>query len=122
MAYTAVARTTVSEAGTRVDNLSTGTGVAGGAGTGLKFLNDGRKLLYINNTGVGTPNVVVLASATFRGVALTTSNQTIATVSGSQHVAGPFPADVYNDSDGYVRIYFTGSNETDVESVWINSE
>lgn len=119
MAYTAVARTALGVGGTRIDNISTATGVAGGAGTGYKFSNPGGNRLYVNNTGVGTPNVVVLASGTFKGVPLTANDQTLAVVASAQHGMGPFDTDIYNDSGGFIRVYFTGGDETDLELVWL---
>lgn len=119
MAYTERARTKISPDGVQVDNITTATGETGGAGTGSKFQNNGQAILYINNTGVGSPSVVILMSANYKGE-LTGSNKTIALGSGEQHVAGVFPVDIYNDADGFVRVYFTGGDETDVELVWMN--
>lgn len=122
MAYEAVARTARRRNGTRIDNITTGTGVAGGAGTGLKFSNDGHQFLHVSNTGVGTPTVVVLASGRHLGAPLTTANETRVTESGEKLIMGPFPTALFNDSDGNVRVYFTGGDETDLELVWMNAK
>jgi len=119
MAYTAVARTKLGVGGTRIDNISTATGVAGGAGTGYKFSNPGGNRLFVNNTGVATPNVVVLASGSFKGVVFSVNDQTISPGSGEQHGGGPYDPDIYNDSGGFVRVHFTGGDETDLELVWM---
>lgn len=119
MAYTAISRTKVTKAGVRFDNIGS-AGVAGGAGTGYKFSNDGTVLLFINNTSVNAPNCVVLASGTFKGVALTADNKTIAMASGTKYIAGPFEPEIFNDSAGMVNIYFSGSNETDLKVVPFN--
>jgi hypothetical protein len=121
MAYTLVARTPRTRNGTRIDNLTTGTGAAGGAGTGLSFSNDGHQFLHVSNTGVGTPAVVVLASGQFRGAALTTANETRVTVSGEKLIMGPFPPEIFNNSDGEIDVYFTGSDESDLELVWMDA-
>jgi hypothetical protein len=116
--YVDVARTAISLGGTRVENLTTGTGSTGGAGTGLAFANNGKQMLYINNTGVATPNVVALASGALKGFALNTATQTLATVSGGQYLMGPFDTQLFNDTNGDLLVYFTGGDETDVELVW----
>jgi hypothetical protein len=122
MAYTQVAKTPRTRNGTRLDNISTGTGVAGGAGTGLAFSNDGHQFLYVNNTGANTPSVVVVASGNYLGAALTTANETRAAVANEDFVMGPFPPELFNDALGNINVYFTGSNETDLELVWMDAQ
>lgn len=121
MAYTPVARTPRTRNGTRLDNISTGTGVAGGAGTGLSFSNDGHQMLYVYNIAANTPSVVVLASGQFSGAALTTGNETRAAVDSEHFIMGPFPPELFNDSEGNILVYFTGGNETELELVWMNA-
>ena len=114
MAYTAVNVTKISAAGYRVDNVGT-AGVAGGAGTGHKFSNDGHVFVHVHNTSTNAPNAVFLASGTFKGEALTVANETVAMASGVDKICGPFNPDLFNDADGNVNIYYTGSNEDELK-------
>ena len=113
MAYTAITVIETAKGGVRFDNIGD-NGVAGGAGTGYKFSNDGNVLIYIDNTAGNTPSMVVLASGLFQGVALTTDNQTITPEANADYIAGPFPRDIFNDADGNARLYFSGGNETEL--------
>ena len=116
MAYTAVNLTTPGAAGTRVDNTGQ-AGVAGGAGTGHKVRNDGSVLFYVHNTAANTPTMTFLASGTYKGEALTVANETITTVANGEYIAGPFDPEIFNDADGYIRVYYGGSNETELKFV-----
>jgi len=114
MAYTAINVSTSLASGLRVDNAGQ-AGVEGGAGTGHKFSNDGNVYVYIHNTAANTPAVVFLASGTFRGAALTTANVTVTTVANGEYIIGRFDPAVFNDADGYVRVYYSGNNEDEVK-------
>lgn len=122
MSYTAMVTTAAPVTPTRIDNLAGTSGVAGGAGTGLKFFNTGQETMTVRNSGVGTPSFVILCSGLLNGKALDESNDiTQATAAGTIHYVGRLDPEVYNDPDGYVRMYFTGSNETDLKIVvWRN--
>jgi hypothetical protein len=116
MAYTQI---NVQRPGAGGAELTTSAGVAGGAGTGYKMSNDGHSFLDIKNTGVGTPNVVILPGGTCNGVDLSAAAlQTIALTSGQDKIAGPWGKDTYDQQGstdpGMVYIYFTGGDETDV--------
>ncbi len=116
MAYTAINTTETAVGGVRLDNIGQ-AGVAGGAGTGHKVSNDGNVRLYINNSAGNTPNIVVIASGTFKGTALTTATQTVATAANADYELGPYDPETYNDSDGFLRFHYTGSNESDLKIV-----
>ena len=113
MAYTQI---NVQKPGVGGTDLTDSNGVAGGAGTGYFFSNDGHTFLSIFNSGAGTPNVVVEASNTIKGYAIS-GDQTIALAAngstGDRKIAGPFDKSIF-DTDNTVQINFTGSNETDV--------
>lgn len=108
-AYTEI---TVQSPGTGGTDLDETAGVSGGTGTGLKFQNDGQTYIQIIEVSAGTPNVIVESNGTFRGVALTANNQTIATTANGIKIAGPFDPELFNDSNGFVRLNFTGGGET----------
>lgn len=115
MAYT---RINVQEPGQGGAELTLSNGVAGGAGTGYKFANDGRTYLYITNTGAGTPTVTIVTGRTVAGRAVEDQAIALTATAGVKDIvhAGPFPKDVYDQPDGSndVYVYFSGSNETDV--------
>ena len=112
MAYTQVDVTDITRAGVRVDGQGT-AGVAGGDGTGLSFSNDGSIYLILENTGANTPNVVLKTAQQIGG--LDVADITIAMVANQDQVTGTFPTDMFNTSTGLLQMYFTGSNETDVQ-------
>lgn len=111
MAYTALTVQRPTDAGAE---LTLSNGASGGAGTGYKFQNDGSVLLYITNTGTGTPNVVI-ACASYLGYTVTATTIALTATGGLKDIvhAGPFDKSLYNQ-DGLVYVYFTGGDETDV--------
>lgn len=121
MAYTKI---NVQKPGEGGAELTESNGVAGGAGTGYRFSNDGRTFLRIRNTGAGTPNVVILTGATMGGFALGDNTIALTATAGAKDdcIAGPFPPEIYNqrDGSGETYIYFTGSDETDVRVAAFN--
>jgi len=113
MAYTAI---TVQNALQSGPSLTYSNGVAGGAGTGYKFTNDGHTALLVKNTSaVNTPNVVVVTGGSADGNAI--SDVTVAQVASTDKLLGPFPKPTYDQSgsdEGMVYVYFSGGNETDL--------
>lgn len=113
MAYTAINVQKATAAGT---TITLSNGVAGGAGTGYKFSNDGNTVLHIRNTsGSNTPSVVVVTGGSVGGNAIADVTRQIA-VSATVHM-GPFPKEIYDQQgsdEGFVYVYFSGGNETDL--------
>lgn len=112
MAYTAKAVYQRTPGGTV---LTEAAGVAGGAGTGYKYPNDGQFSFLIRNTSSNTPTVTIVSGGTVGGLSI--GDLTISVgASGFQEV-GPFPKEIWDQqgSDaGYIYVYFGGSNETDL--------
>lgn len=112
MAYTAKPVYARTIGGTAITESA---GVAGGAGTGYKFPNDGQMSFLIRNTSTNTPTATILTGGTVGGLAI--DNLTISVgASGFQEV-GPFPKEIWDQqgSDaGYIYVYFGGSNETEL--------
>src|SRR5690349_10404650 len=90
----------------------------GAAATADKFDNNGRVfLLFVN--GNATPRTLTIAAndATKPGFGTIAVPDTTMTIPGSgtnggRRMAGPFPADRFNDSDGHVN--YTLDNATDM--------
>jgi hypothetical protein len=110
MAYTQINVTKLGAAA-RYDGQGT-AGVAGGDGTGLSFSNDGRTALQLENSGAGTPSVVIKTAGTAGGLAI--ADVTITMVANQDQEYGAMDPDIFNTSSGLVEMYFTGGNETDV--------
>jgi hypothetical protein len=90
--------TTMTRAG--VDLTSTAVAAASG---GDKFLNDGVSFLYVNN-GSGSSVTVTLTwgvGGTVDGQ--TPTARTVTVAAGHGEVIGPFPPQVYSDSNGYMN-------------------
>lgn len=69
-----------------------------------QFPNDGHTMLWIEN-GSGSPlTVTIVTPGTIDGQAVSDRDVTIA--DGAIKVIGPFPRNVYNDSDGLVTVEF----------------
>lgn len=71
------------------------------------FVNDGSVLLYIKNTDVTTSTAILTTPRTVNGLAVT--DLTITLVAATDKVAGPFPPETFNDSDGKVTITWSNS-------------
>lgn len=69
------------------------------------FVNDGRTVLVCAK-GASACTVTVATPATVRGVAVAEHTYTLAANTNYQLI-GPFPPDVFNDSDGKVSIVFS---------------
>ena len=117
MAYTDLAVQTVTADGAQ---LTTVAGVAGGAGTGYAFSNDGNVYLAITNAGAGTPSVVIETGATKAGYAVADETIVLTATAGAKAIvqAGPYRTDTFNVPSGTnvnkVQVNFTGGDETDV--------
>lgn len=65
-----------------------------------KFANDGRTILFFENTG-SEATITVVTPVTVDGQAVADRTLTVPATTG-QHAAGIFPTRAYNDSDGNV--------------------
>lgn len=110
MGYTQKGVNAPGPAGTRIDNITTDAGVAGGAGTGLKYSNDGHVMFALVNTAANTPNVVI-EGGILRGQSV--DDITIAMPANGVKIVGPYPPDLYSQG-GFIQMNFTGGNETDM--------
>jgi len=79
-------------------------GQAAAAG-GDDFLNDGEKLLVIENDDVDSMDLTITTTKTVDGEAV--ADKVITIGAGERHLVGPFPPQVYNDGDGKVALAYT---------------
>jgi len=84
-------------------------GQAAAAG-GDDFVNDGKKVLVIENDDVDSMDLTITTTKTVDGEAV--ADKTITIPAGERHLIGPFPPEVYNDGDGKVALAYT--DETSV--------
>ena len=122
MAYTEKTTTAApADPPTRTDNIGQ-VGVVGGAGTGWKFPNTGNETWIIHNTAANTPGFTILASGTKLGAPLDESNDiVVAGIASASWYIGRLNPEIYNDADGYVRIYFDDANAAELKVlVWRN--
>ena len=63
--------------------------------------NDGAVILHIINAGGSDDTVTIVANKTIGGLAV--ADQTVVVTAGEERFIGPFPPDIYNNSDGEVE-------------------
>ena len=66
------------------------------------FANDGRTFLHVKNGGGSSINVTIDTPGTVDGLAVT--NLVVAVPNAGERIIGPFPANVYNQSDGMAYV------------------
>ena len=77
---------------------------------GHKFLNDGRVFLYIITDTVGAPHLITILMPTSSDVdGLVVDDLTYDLPDNQNVFMGPFPPNIYNQSDGYVYIDWEGA-------------
>lgn len=80
------------------------------AGAGDEFTNDGRTVLYVKN-GATSCDVTFETAKTVDGLAV--ADLTVTVGANKEFCIGPFPPNIYNDSDGKVQVtYDDESNVT----------
>jgi len=100
MAASALTVSTVARAGINITDLD-----AAANADGNFFTNTGHEFLYFSN-GDGSPTTVTLVySATTDGQAIT--NKTVSVPAGKAMLIGPFPVDLYNDSNGRMNVTYS---------------
>ena len=78
---------------------------------GHKFLNDGRTMLYIKTTGVGTEQLITIQMPTSSDVdGLVVDDITFDLLDDSDYAMGPFPPNIYNQTDGMIYIDWEDAN------------
>lgn len=72
---------------------------------GNKFANDGRMFLHVKN-GAGAPiTVTIQTPGTVDGLAV--AEQIVTVTNAEERMIGPFPPNIYNQSDGMVYVDFS---------------
>lgn len=71
-----------------------------------EFENDGRTFLHVKKSGATDCTVTVATAAEVDGKAVADLTVTVPATTGDKMI-GPFPRDVYNDSDGKVSVTFS---------------
>ena len=81
---------------------------AAGVGNGMKFKNNGRMFLEIENSA--TPTIAsVVTQVTVDGQAVDDPGFTIPAF--ETHLFGPFPPKIYNTPEGFVEVYFSDTTD-----------
>ena len=73
---------------------------------GNKFSNDGRMFLHVKNGGGSPINVTIQTPGTVDGLAIT--DQVVAVTNAEERMIGPFPVEIYNQSDRMVYVDYSG--------------
>ena len=73
--------------------------------TGNNFVNDGRTMLYIENTSGGTITLTEVIQATVDGQGVT--SRTVSILNNTRYILGPFPQSIYNDTNGNMNFTFS---------------
>lgn len=85
------------------------------AGGGDQFSNNGKTYLKVANATGATVTVTIASQqACSQGA---THNTTASVASGQTKLLGPFPADRYNDANGYVQVSYSGVTSITVGAV-----
>lgn len=72
---------------------------------GNSLANDGRMFLHVKNGSGSSINVTVETPGTVDGNAV--ADKVVAVAAGSEKMIGPYPPDVYNQSDGTMYIDYS---------------
>jgi len=72
------------------------------------FQNSGKTILLVENGSGGELTVTVVTPSTVDGLAV--SDRTVTVANGAKKVIGPFPVNVYNDSDNNVTVNFSATS------------
>lgn len=67
------------------------------------FFNDGRTFLHVKNGGGSSITVTIDTPITVDGV-LAVGNLAVGVTNGQERFIGPFPTNIYNQSDGRVHV------------------
>jgi len=67
---------------------------------GFRFLNDGKTIMIAAEVNTGNNEITVTPVMTVDSLAAAT--RTVDVLSGETWVLGPWPQEIYNDSDGYI--------------------
>lgn len=70
------------------------------------FVNDGRTYLHVKNGGGGAITVTIDTPGVVDGLAV--GNLAVSVGAGVEKVLGPFPTNIYNQSDGKVYVDWSG--------------
>ena len=93
------------------DDLQPGTPSTGDQ---YQFLNNERVMILIRN-GTVADTVTFVTTAEIDGIAL--PDRDIAIAASAELFIGPFPSDVYNNSDRRVELIFTGGTTIEMAAI-----
>ena len=63
--------------------------------------NDGGTFIHILNGGGSPDTVTIISNKTVGGLAV--ADQAVVVAAGTEQLIGPFPPDIYNNSDGQIQ-------------------
>ena len=81
-----------------------------------KFLNDGSTILRVIN-GSGSSITVTIDAQSLGGVSF--SDPTVTVAAGATKYIGPFRADIFNDSSGYVNVSYSATTTVTAEAIQV---
>lgn len=82
------------------------------AGGGDEFANTGHEWFEVLNGSGGSITVTFTTSATVQGEPI--ADRAVTVANGARKKIGPFPTDVYNDSNGKVQVAYSGATSVTV--------
>jgi hypothetical protein len=84
---------------------------------GDDFMNDAerRTFLAVNNESAGTVTVTIATSATMDG--LQVADRAVAVGAGAEIFIGPFPANIYNQSNGTIHVTYSAVTDVQVAAL-----
>jgi len=72
---------------------------------GNKFSNDGRMFLHVKNGAASPITVTIQTPGTVDGLAV--AEQIVTVTNAEERMIGPFPPNIYNQSDGMVYVDYS---------------
>lgn len=103
-----IATLTTSRAGAKINQVAANGG-------GDAFVNTGVELLVIKNADSGAHTVTIVSQSTVDGLAV--SDRDVVIPAGEEWVIGPFPTNVYNDTNNRVQLSYSAVTSVTVAVV-----
>lgn len=81
---------------------------------GDDFVNDGDVLLMVCHTNGGGSSVTLTVTTVMEIDDEEVADKTITIAAGENHLLGPFPRNIYNDTDGAVALSWSAATDIEV--------
>ena len=89
---------------------------AGDTANGMYFVNDGRTFLYVLDVAAGVANFTFVTPGTVDTLAIGDRTVQVAVDATEGMFIGPFPPNIYNQSDGTVHVDIDDDTSVTVEA------